>query len=279
MAKRPVWTRRGFLSAAASAGAAFRGAWPARASARIGAGGAAAPDRGLDLRDPVRPFPLEQVRLSPGPFRDARDRNSRYLLSMPQDRLLHTFRVNAGIPSSAEPLGGWEKPDCELRGHFTGGHYLSACALTYAATGDEAFRSRARTRWSRSSRSARRRSAAATSPRFRRSSSTGCDAASRSGRPSTPTTRSSRGHLDVVSPLRQRAGARDGRGDGGVGAQLDQGPLRRAHGADPDDRVRRHERRALRPLGRHGQGGVPRARAPLRPDARSSTRSRRGGTS
>ena len=62
---------------------------------------------------------------------------------MATDRLLHTFRVNAGLPSAAEPLGGWEKPDCELRGHFTGGHFLSACALTYAATGDEWFKTRA----------------------------------------------------------------------------------------------------------------------------------------
>jgi len=62
---------------------------------------------------------------------------------MPEDRLLHTFRINAGFSSVAQPLGGWEKPDCELRGHFTGGHFLSACALTYTATGDEWFRTRA----------------------------------------------------------------------------------------------------------------------------------------
>ncbi|HTO87763.1 MAG TPA: beta-L-arabinofuranosidase domain-containing protein [Thermoanaerobaculia bacterium] len=141
MARRGAWTRRGFLSAAASAGAAVSvGVWPARASA-------ASPtpsqtDTGL-ISGLVRPFPLAQVRLGPGPFREARERNSEYLRSLPQDRLLHTFRVNAGLPSSAEPLGGWEKPDCELRGHFVGGHYLSACALTYAATGDEAFRSKA----------------------------------------------------------------------------------------------------------------------------------------
>ncbi len=142
MAKRNRWTRRGFLSAAASAGAAVSvGAWPARATVSSPPA-SPAPDPGL-ISGIVRPFPLTQVRLGPGPFRDARDRNSRYLLSLPQDRLLHTFRVNAGIPSSAEPLGGWEKPDCELRGHFTGGHYLSACALTYAATGDEQFRARA----------------------------------------------------------------------------------------------------------------------------------------
>ena len=32
------------------------------------------------------------------------------------DRLLHTFRLTAGLPSSATPLGGWEAPDVELRG-------------------------------------------------------------------------------------------------------------------------------------------------------------------
>jgi hypothetical protein len=66
----------------------------------------------------VRPFPMTQVRLKNGPFKEATEANRRYLLSLPPDRLLHTFRLNAGLPSSAEPLGGWEKPDCELRGHF-----------------------------------------------------------------------------------------------------------------------------------------------------------------
>jgi len=51
------------------------------------------------------------------------------------------FRVTAGLPSSAEPLGGWEAPDNELRGHFTG-HYLSACALMWAQTGDAAVKAR-----------------------------------------------------------------------------------------------------------------------------------------
>ncbi len=92
-------------------------------------------------RDKVRwkamPFPLKQVRLGDGPCKIAMEADQKYLLSLPPDRLLHTFRVKAGIPSSAQPLGGWEKPDCELRGHYAGGHYLSACALMYASTGDE----------------------------------------------------------------------------------------------------------------------------------------------
>jgi DUF1680 family protein len=84
----------------------------------------------------VEPFPLSQVRLRKGPFLDAQEADRRYLHLLPTDRLLHTFRITAGIPSSAEPLGGWEKPDNEGRGHFSGGHFLSACALMYAGTGD-----------------------------------------------------------------------------------------------------------------------------------------------
>jgi hypothetical protein len=90
----------------------------------------------------AHPFDLKQVRLLDGPFQGAMARNRRYLHDLEPDRLLHVFRVNAGLPSAAEPLGGWEKPDCEVRGHFVG-HYLSACALTYAATGDEELKQRA----------------------------------------------------------------------------------------------------------------------------------------
>ena len=87
----------------------------------------------------VRAFPLERVRLLDGPFKHAMELDQKYLLSLDVDRLLHNFRVNAGLPSAAEPLGGWEDPKCELRGHFVG-HYMSACALMYASTGDRRFK-------------------------------------------------------------------------------------------------------------------------------------------
>jgi len=83
------------------------------------------------------PFPMSNVRLGPGALSAAAEANRRYLRTLPPDRLLHTYRLTAGLPSSAEPLGDWEKPDCELRGHFAGGHYLSACALAFASSGDE----------------------------------------------------------------------------------------------------------------------------------------------
>ncbi len=89
------------------------------------------------------PFPLKQVRLGDGPCKIAMEADRKYLRSLPPDRLLHTFRITAGLPTAAQPLGGWEAPDCELRGHYAGGHYLSACALMYAACGDEDLKNNA----------------------------------------------------------------------------------------------------------------------------------------
>src|ERR1051326_8023169 len=88
------------------------------------------------------PFPMKQVRLLPGAAQQVSDLNLKYMKSLPTDRLAHNFKLNAGLPTSAEPFGGWEKPDIELRGHFCGGHYLSACALAYASTGDEEIKQR-----------------------------------------------------------------------------------------------------------------------------------------
>lgn len=89
----------------------------------------------------AEPFPLENVRLLNGPFLDAAKANLDFLYSMPEERLVHNFRVNAGLPSAAQPLGGWEAPDVELRGHFTG-HYLSACGLGYASLGEQRLKDR-----------------------------------------------------------------------------------------------------------------------------------------
>lgn len=80
-------------------------------------------------------FDLSQVKLLDGPFLHAFELDVAYLKSLPPDRLLDNFRVNAGLPSKAQPLGGWEDPNCEVRGHFVG-HYLTACAKAYRACGD-----------------------------------------------------------------------------------------------------------------------------------------------
>ncbi len=87
----------------------------------------------------AHPFELSDVRLLDGPFREAMLLDQKYLLELDSDRLLHNFRVTAGLPSTAQPLGGWEDPKGELRGHSVG-HYLSGLALMYASTGDARFK-------------------------------------------------------------------------------------------------------------------------------------------
>ena len=86
-------------------------------------------------------FDLADVRLGEGPFRAAMRRDRDYLLRLDPDRLLHNFRVNVGLPSQAQPYGGWEAPRVELRGHAVG-HYLSACALMFRSTGDAELKRR-----------------------------------------------------------------------------------------------------------------------------------------
>jgi DUF1680 family protein len=90
----------------------------------------------------VHPFDLQDVRLDDGPCKVAQEANRRYLHDLDLDRLLYAFRTNAGLPAPGEPLGGWEAPDVEVRGHFPG-HYLSACALMFRSTGDEELKAKA----------------------------------------------------------------------------------------------------------------------------------------
>ena len=73
----------------------------------------------------VFPFPNTSVTLNSSWIKQREDLNTKYLISLDPDRLLHNFKVNAGLPSSAKPLEGWEAPQIGLRGHFAG-HYLSA---------------------------------------------------------------------------------------------------------------------------------------------------------
>lgn len=90
----------------------------------------------------AEPFAMTEVRLLPSFWKDMMELDRSYLYSLPNDRLAHNFRVAAGIASDADPLGGWEAPDGELRGHYVG-HYLSSCALLHASTGDVAVAAKA----------------------------------------------------------------------------------------------------------------------------------------
>jgi uncharacterized protein len=83
----------------------------------------------------VLPFSPSEVVLNSSWIKEREALNTAYLHQLDPERLLHNFRVNAGLSSSAKPLEGWESPGCGLRGHFTG-HYLSACATLIAKDGD-----------------------------------------------------------------------------------------------------------------------------------------------
>jgi len=85
-------------------------------------------------------FNLHDVRLLDGPFRAAMERDAIYLLTLEPDRLLAWFRKEAGLEPKGEVYGGWESQG--VAGHSLG-HYLSACALMYASSGDERFKDRA----------------------------------------------------------------------------------------------------------------------------------------
>lgn len=93
----------------------------------------------------LQPFDMADVMLGEGPFLHAQRRTETYLLSLQPDRMLHNFRVNAGLTPRAPVYGGWESEatwdDINCHGH-TLGHYLSACALAHRSTGDARYRRR-----------------------------------------------------------------------------------------------------------------------------------------
>lgn len=87
------------------------------------------------------PFPLDAVTLTDSWVKEREALNTAYLHSLDADRLVHNFKVNAGLPSDAKPLDGWEAPWCGLRGHFTG-HYLSAASALVYKSNDYILRER-----------------------------------------------------------------------------------------------------------------------------------------
>jgi DUF1680 family protein len=123
--------RRDALKALGLGAAAGLGSWPRDACAAT--------------REPLRWFPLQDVRVDAGPFLDAQRRDAEYLLRIDPDRLLHGFRVNSYLRPKAPLYGGWEsvEPWIEIRCHgHTLGHYLTAASCMYAATGDMRFAER-----------------------------------------------------------------------------------------------------------------------------------------
>ena len=84
-------------------------------------------------------FPLDRVRLLDSDFKCAQEVDRAHMLAHDVDRLLAPFRREAGLSAKAEPYGNWESVG--LDGH-TAGHYLSALAMMWAATGDAEIKRR-----------------------------------------------------------------------------------------------------------------------------------------
>jgi len=82
-------------------------------------------------------FPLEDVTLLEGLFKHARDLNIEVLLKYDVDRFMAPYRKEAGLKPKAPSYPNWEGLD----GHV-GGHYLSAMAMNYAATGNKECKKR-----------------------------------------------------------------------------------------------------------------------------------------
>lgn len=82
-------------------------------------------------------FPLGDVKLLDSPFKKAMDLNVNTLLAYDVDRLLAPYLKEAGVTPKGEDFPNW----AGLDGHV-GGHYLTALAIHYAATGDERLKER-----------------------------------------------------------------------------------------------------------------------------------------
>ena len=76
-------------------------------------------------------FPLGDVKLLDGAFKNARDLNIEVLLKYDVDRMLSPYRKEAGLPEKAKTYPNWDGLD----GHIAG-HYLTAMAFNYASTGN-----------------------------------------------------------------------------------------------------------------------------------------------
>jgi len=82
-------------------------------------------------------FDLGDVQLLDSPFKHALDLNTEVLLQYDVDRLLAPYLKAAGLEPKGESFPNWDGLD----GHV-GGHYLSALAIHYAATGNEEIKNR-----------------------------------------------------------------------------------------------------------------------------------------
>ena len=64
------------------------------------------------------PLPLEDVRLTAGPLKQAQDKDAEYLLQLEPDRMLAFLRKRAGLETKAKGYEGWDGDGRNLTGHI-----------------------------------------------------------------------------------------------------------------------------------------------------------------
>lgn len=139
-------TRRDFLQTTATVAASVTFGRAALAETLPGAVNATPEDPGIrafeDRMLRAKPVPLDKVRVTGGPLKNAQDLTAAYLLSLDPNRMMAYYRVRAGLQQKAEPYSGWDGEGRQLTGHIAG-HHLSAVSYMYLATGDARFKERA----------------------------------------------------------------------------------------------------------------------------------------
>ena len=88
---------------------------------------------------PVSAFALADVTVTSPTIMHVQMLAKDYILGLDADRLLAPYFKEAGLAPMAENYSNWENTG--LDGHI-GGHYLSALAHMYAATGDPRIKER-----------------------------------------------------------------------------------------------------------------------------------------
>ncbi|HTU34425.1 MAG TPA: beta-L-arabinofuranosidase domain-containing protein [Candidatus Acidoferrum sp.] len=121
--------RRSFLKAAPLA---------AYAAAQVVKG--APVDRSMpSSRITLEPFDYRGVRLHESRWQKQCEAASDFWLQLPEDDILHGYRVAAGLNAPGKALGGW----CAHNSDTVFGQWLSGMARMYCATGDTALRDKA----------------------------------------------------------------------------------------------------------------------------------------
>lgn len=97
----------------------------------------------------MKMIPTAQIHVTDAELLRRENANRDYMMRLSNVNLLLNFlvesgRVNSQAMDAAHIHGGWEFPTCQLRGHFLG-HWLSAAAMRWQATGDREMLAKAET--------------------------------------------------------------------------------------------------------------------------------------